>query len=139
MSTPKDLVAEYYAAFNRRDLEIYARLFTANCELVAPGIRVTGIDAMRTFDLAWSSAFSEGRIENLRMLESDGVVLAGNWFHGGTHVRPLPTPAGAIPPNGRTFHAPYCATFEFDGERIQRQRIVFDADYVPVALGAARG
>ena len=136
MRTHTDVIAEYYAAFNRREQEVYARLFTKDCELVAPGVQVTGIDAMRTFDKAWNSAFSEARIESLRMMESEGAVLSGNWFHGGTHTQPLQTPAGAIPALGRSFAAPYCATFEFDGERIKTQRIVFDADYVPAALGA---
>jgi hypothetical protein len=106
-----------------------------DCELVAPGVQVTGVEAMRTFDQAWSSAFSEARIESMRMMESDGAVLSGNWFHGGTHKQPLQTPAGAIPATGRSFAAPYCAMFEFDGDRIKTQRIVFDADYVPTALG----
>src|SRR4029077_13984711 len=126
MSTHKDVVAEYYAAFNRRDPEVYARLFTKDCELVAPGVQVTGIDAMRTFDQAWSSSFSEARIESMRMMESEGAVLSGNWFHGGTHTQLLQTPAGAIPASGRNFEAPYCAMFEFDGDRIKTQRIVFD-------------
>ncbi len=94
-----------------------------------------GIEAMRTFDLTWSSAFSEARIESMRMMESDGAVLSGNWFHGGTHTQSLHTPAGAVPATGRRFEAPYCAMFEFDGDRIKTQRIVFDAGYVPTALG----
>jgi hypothetical protein len=135
MSTHTNVVAEYYAAFNRRDPEVYGRLFTKDCELVAPGVRVTGVDSMRTFDQGWSSAFSEARIESMRMMESEGAVLSGNWFHGGPQTQPLRTPAGTIPATGRSFEAPFCTMFEFDGDRIKTQRIVFDADYVPAALG----
>ncbi len=135
MSTHQQLVAEYYAAFNRRDPGVYARLFTTDCALVAPGIHLSGVDAVREFDKGWSAAFSEARIESLRMQETNGTVMSGNWFHGGRHVQPLHTAAGSIPPTGHTFEAPYCAMFEFDGDRIKTQRIVFDADYVPVLLG----
>jgi ketosteroid isomerase-like protein len=135
MKMHTDIVAEYYDAFNRRDTEVYARLFTPDCEIVAPGVQLRGIDAMRQFDAGWSQPFAEGRIESLRMTETDGAVVSGNWFHGGTHVQPLQTPAGTIPASGRNFQAPYCAMFEFEGDRIKTQRIVFDPDFVPRALG----
>jgi ketosteroid isomerase-like protein len=135
MQTPTQIVTAYYEAFNRRDHAVYSRLFTADCRLVAPGVEASGIETVKAFDHAWSSAFSEARIESLRMVECDGAVLAANWFHGGTHTQPLQTGAGVIPPAGRTFEAPYCARFEFDGDRIKTQQIAFDADYVPAALG----
>jgi ketosteroid isomerase-like protein len=68
LSTQTDPVNQYCAAFNRRDADPYARMFTADCELVAPGMRVTGIDAMRTFDRARSSAFDKGRIKTQRVV-----------------------------------------------------------------------
>src|SRR5262245_18947702 len=74
MSTHSRLVAEYYTAFNRRDADIYARLFTNDCQLLAPGIQVSRIEALRAFDQAWSFAFSEARVESLRMSETDGAV-----------------------------------------------------------------
>jgi len=136
MHTHKDVVTEYYAGFNRRDPDIYARLFTKDCELIAPGLRLNGPDALREFDRGWTSAFADGRIENLHLGDTDGAVLASNWFHGGKHVQPLQTPAGSIPASGRNFQVPYSAMFEFDGGRIKTQRITFDADVVPALLGA---
>lgn len=135
MRTHTDVIVEYYGAFNRRDREVYARLFTKNCKLVAPAVQLEGIEAMRAFDQTWSSVFSEARIESLRMAESNGALLSCNWFHGGTHIQPLQTPAGLIAATGRSFEAPYTATFEFEGDRIETQRIVFDAAYIPAALG----
>ena len=137
MSSHQNLVAEYYAAFNARDAAAYGRLFTADCLIAAPGMTGRGVEAVRQFDAVWSSAFSEARIETLRGAESDGVVLVSNWFHGGTHVGPLQTPAGSIPATGRQFSAPYCATFEFTGDRISAQRVVFDEHSIPHALGLA--
>jgi hypothetical protein len=135
MSTHKDVVAEYYAAFNRRNPQVYNSLFTPDCIIAAPGMEGSGVDTLKAFDHVWASAFSEARIESLRMSESDDTVLSSNWFHGGTHVQPLQTAAGVIPASGRSFSAPYCTSFQFDGDRIKAQRLVFDAGFLATALG----
>ena len=135
MSRPEDIVRKYYEAFNARDFEAYARLFTADCVTEAPGVSVRGVDGVRAFDRGWMDAFPAARIESMRMTAAGDVVVTVNWFHGGKHEGTLHTPMGDIPASGATFEAPYCSRFEIADDRIKLQRLLFETDFVPLKLG----
>jgi hypothetical protein len=136
MSKHEDTVRRYYSAFNARDFEAYASLFTADCFIEAPGVTARGIDAMRGFDRVWTGAFPEARLENLRMTTAGNYVLAGNWIHGGPQRGPLTGPGGTLPPLGKVLSAPYFTTFELEGDRIRSQKLVYATEMLPVLLGA---
>jgi hypothetical protein len=139
MGKLEDIVRRYYEAFNARDWEAYATLFTKDCVIEAPGIKLTGIDGARGFDRAWTGAFPHVRIESLRSREVAGFgVVTSNWIHGGKHDGPLKSPAGEIPPTHAEFQAPYCASFRFDGDRISQQRLLYEAESIPYLLGIAK-
>jgi len=131
----EEIVARYYAAFNARDLESYARLFTPDAEMVAPGVSARGLEAIRAFDLGWQGPFPEARVENFRMLSAGNTLVAGNWFHGGPHRGVLHAPQGDVPPTGKVLSAPYCSMFTFQGERISRQQVMYEPAWVPIQLG----
>jgi hypothetical protein len=139
MGQLEDTVRRYYDAFNARDWEAYAKLFTQDCVVEAPGIQLTGIEGARNFDRVWTSAFPKARIQSFRMREVPGYgVAASNWLDGGKHEGPLKSPAGEIPPTGADFQAPYCASFRFDGDRIKAQKLLYEAEAIPYLLGLAR-
>ena len=135
MSQAEDVVRKYYEAFNARDLEAYARLFTADCVTEAPGFSAKGLDGARGFDRGWTSAFPKARIESMRMTTKGEHVVSGNWLHGGKHEGTLHSPGGDIPATGATFDAPYCSLFQIENGRIKLQRLLFDPGFVPIALG----
>ncbi len=134
--TPEDIVRRYYDAFNKRDLDAYAKLFTEDCLVEAPGISAKGLEAMRAFDRGWMDAFPEGRIESMRMTSVGNAVATGNWFHSGPQRGPLVSPAGTIPAKGKALSAPYCTHFEIEGDRIKVQRLHYEPTIVPRMLGA---
>jgi hypothetical protein len=135
MNRPEEIVRKYYEAFNARDFEVYARLFTADCVTEAPGVSVRGVDGVRAFDHGWIGAFPAARIESMRMTTAGDVVVTGNWFHAGKHEGTLRTPAGDIPATGAPFEAPYLSRFEIADGRIKLQRLLFEPDFVPLKLG----
>jgi predicted ester cyclase len=48
-------------------------------------------------------------------------------FHGrGTHTGPLTSPAGSIPPTGRSVDIPFIQFLEFESGKIARARLYFD-------------
>jgi hypothetical protein len=134
-SSVEDVVRAYYSAFNTRDLEAYARLFTADCVTEAPGFSQRGVDGVRAFDRVWFEAFPKSRIESMRMTSVGDVVVTGNWFHGGKHEGTLRSPAGDLPATGAIFEAPYLARFHVQGGRITLQRLLLEMDFVPLKLG----
>jgi uncharacterized protein len=128
------LIARYYEAFNTRDFEAYARLFTNDCLVEAPGVELRGIDGARGFDRAFLGGLPDGKITNLHMASGTNVVLCENRFRG-THTGAWPTADGSLPPTGRTFDESYTAVFEIAGERIKRQTLRFDRLRVAEVLG----
>jgi hypothetical protein len=134
MTQLEDVVRRYYEAFNARDYEAYARLFTSDCVVTSPGVELSGLDNMRAFDQGWIAAFPDARLETLRMLTAKNTVMTSNWINGGKHKGALRTPHGEIPAKGADFRAPYCARFVMDGQRIKRQEIIFHAEALPLLL-----
>jgi hypothetical protein len=122
-------------AFNKRDLDAYAKLFASDCVIEAPGFSGRGVEAARAFDRIYLDAFPGARIDPLRMMSRGGHVASANWMQGGKHQGPLKTPAGDIPPTGAEFNVPYCASFVIEDGRIKLQRLLFEADFIPVVLG----
>jgi len=135
MSNPEQIVQTYYKAFNDRNFAIYSELFTPDCRVEAPGMSMSGIEGVRLFDRGWLEAFPHARIEAMRMTSAANSVASGNWFHAGKHLGTLKTPAGDIPPTGASFEAPYCSRFDFKDGKIALQRLLFEADFVPLKLG----
>ncbi len=136
MSQAEEIVRRYYEAFNIRNLDGYAELFTPDCVTEAPGVSVRGVEGVRGFDRVWIDAFPKARIESFRMTSVGSVVVTGNWFHAGKQEGTLRSPAGDIPATGASFAAPYCSRFDIEGGRIKLQRLLFEPDFVPLALGA---
>jgi len=125
MSQLADLVQRYYDTVNRRDYASYDRLFTTDCVVEGPGVTLEGIEGARAFDKVWLTAMPDGQIVNLHKTATGHMVMCENRFRG-THLGPLVTADGTLPPSGRPFDEPYMAAFEFQGERIKRQTLHFD-------------
>jgi ketosteroid isomerase-like protein len=135
MSNLEQIVRTYYQAFNERNFSVYSELFTADCVVEAPGMSLRGLEGVEQFDRGWLQAFPNARIESLRMTHMAGTVVTGNWFNGGKHLGTLKSPLGDIPATGLDFDAPYCSRFDFRGGKVVLQRLLFEADFVPLKLG----
>ena len=135
MLTEHEKIARaYYQAFNARDWEAYSRLCTPDCVIDAPGVSLRGVDAVRAFDQGWVRAFPQAQIECVRSTDSGERVLFASWIHGGRHDGPMKTPEGEVPATGAVLDAGYAATFEFEGDRIRLQRVIYDPAYVKSLL-----
>jgi hypothetical protein len=135
MSNLQQLVQTYYQAFNSRNFNVYAELFTADCVVEAPGVSLSGHEGLRAFDRGWLEAFPNARIETLRMTTAGDELVTGNWFNGGEQLGVLRTPAGDIPPTKAVFEAPYCSRFQVQNGKIKLQRLLYEPDFLPLKLG----
>ena len=126
----------YYEAFNARELDRYAELFTQDVEVIASGgIRMHGVDAMREFDRSWHTAFPDNVITLTSQTQDGSTVVSENVFTG-THTGVLSTPAGDIPPTGSNVVGEYVAVLRFAADgKISSFRAYLDRMELLEALG----
>lgn len=134
--TPERRARLVYDAFNARDLDLLAEQYAADGEILTQptGERFAGRSEVRRYMERWIAGFPDGRVT------IDYVVAAGDTvvieFRGrGTHTGTLATPAGPVPPTGRTAEVAFCEVLEFANGRIVRHRSYYDAATLARQLG----
>src|SRR5919201_3666514 len=108
-----------YEAFNDRD-------FDRAVKLIADEARWTNVPTGDTFDGGegfrrnyeqWSGAFPDGRCEDIKVRAGDDFAVVE--FTGrGTNTGPLTSPAGEMPPTGRSVEIRFCDISEIKNGKI---------------------
>lgn len=89
-------------AFNARDLSLWQRQLADTFTASYPGLRDCRNGEMaRAFNAPFLAAFSDLHFQIHRAV-ADGDRAIYLWTGRGTHDGPLVTPAGTIPPSGKT-------------------------------------
>lgn len=136
-ATAADVARQHYDLYNAREFDRAAdSLIAPDAEWVnmSTGQTFRGPDGYRQFVGGWSGAFPGSRIEDLRISGSDDIVVAE--FRGrGEHAGPLPTPAGVLPPTGRSIDVRFCEVIEVRDGQITRARLYFDSATLMRQLG----
>jgi ketosteroid isomerase-like protein len=102
---------------------------------VPTGQTFRGHEGMREFMQGWVDAFSDGTTEDTTA--SAGEEFGVTEFVGrGTHDGPLISPAGEIPPTGRSVEFNLCEAYRFRGGKIVSGHTHFDSLGLMAQLGA---
>jgi steroid delta-isomerase-like uncharacterized protein len=100
----------------------------ADCEMidVPSGMILRGPEGMKQFLTVFATAFPDSRAEitNLFATEEHAVVEV---ILRGTHTGVMYSPAGELPPSGRTVALRACEVFEFRDRKITRHATYYDA------------
>jgi predicted ester cyclase len=137
MTNPKDLVERGTKLFNAHDVEGLLDLYAPHAEVHASGGMVAkGRTEIKKFTQSWIQGFPDVKLHSERLLVSGSTVIEEGIFIG-THTGAFPTPMGDIPPTGRRVEGPYVDIFDFEGEKIVRDRLVFDRMQLMEQLGLA--
>ncbi|MEZ5920726.1 MAG: ester cyclase [Parvularculaceae bacterium] len=119
-------IRDHMEAENRLDFDAAIATFDhPRYELVGGDQTFDGEEAVRDYYQLSRRAFPDQRNELISIREAGDAIITEFWLMG-THKGPLPTPAGEIPPTGKSFRLRMCAIFEFEGEKIAAERIYFD-------------
>jgi steroid delta-isomerase-like uncharacterized protein len=134
------MVRAVYDAYNRNDFEAAVALHGADTEtvVVPTGQVLPGHDGVRQYMGSWATAFPGSRVEVRNVVASDDgavVEFVGRGVHGG----PLQTPAGTIPPTGRTVEIPFCDVWRVRDGKLAGSHVYFDVLTILGQLGVAPG
>ncbi len=93
---------------------------------VPSGMIFRGPDGLKQFLLGFSTAFPESSVEvtNVFTTEEHAVV---EFIGRGTHTGVLHSPAGDIPPTGRSFELRFCDVYQLRNGKIARHATYYDA------------
>jgi steroid delta-isomerase-like uncharacterized protein len=123
-------------AYNKRDWDGAIALTTPEVTFVnvATGQTFQGPEGVRRFLQGWAAAFPDSRVETtLVVADEQGAVME---FRGrGTQTGPLQSPAGDIPPTGRSVDVPFAQVVELQEGKIARARLYFDSMTLLQQLG----
>jgi steroid delta-isomerase-like uncharacterized protein len=112
--------------FNAHDIEGFADVVADDVVFQAPGgMRGEGKAACVEFYGGWWSAFPDGHVEVHRLHIIDDVVVEEGTFTG-THQGVLRTPAGEVPPTGRSVSLEYIQVLRFREGKHVSFNLMFD-------------
>jgi len=135
----KAVVRDHMEGENRLDFDAVIETFKRpRYELIGSGGVFDGkAEVRRYFELS-RMPFPDQRNEPIALTAMENGVLAEFWLMG-THLGPLKTPAGDIPPTGKSFRVRMAALFLFDdgGDGIVCERVYFDQLSILAQLGLA--
>ena len=131
------LARDAVGAFNDGDWDGFTAQLTANTvynelgtqrSLKGPG------EILEAFQ-GWKQAMPDvkGTVTN-SFASGNTVVLEVSWR--GTQTGPLVSPAGTIPPSGKSQTTPSAWIFEYDGDKIRESRNYFDIMTLLTQIGA---
>jgi len=125
------LVREHMDSENRHDFDATIATFAhPRYELIATGEVYDGEAAVRGYYASSRTAFPDQRNEVIALHHTDdGVIVEFDLL--GTHSGPL---AGMVA-TGHEFRCRMIALFGFDGDRIDCERVYFDAGTILRQLG----
>lgn len=130
-------VRESIVAFNRGDAAAYASRYAEDATLIGPFFPepLVGRAAIEETTKMMRSAFPGMHWTIVSLLE-DGDHVACELHIEGTHEGALPTPAGEIPPTGRSVSIDTSEILVFDGEgRVVEHREYMDPGAFMTQLG----
>jgi steroid delta-isomerase-like uncharacterized protein len=129
---PQQVVADFLAAFGRRDVEAIGKVCSDDIVESLPGTPpLEGIDSELAFISSLFAAFPDMEIEVTRLIAVDQVVAAA-WTRRGTFTG---ADFQGLPANGARFESPAAGFFEVEAGVIKRLTVYTDMNKLGRDLG----
>jgi steroid delta-isomerase-like uncharacterized protein len=120
-----ELVRRHYANMSRGDVEADRQIMSTDVVTVDPSGTIKGLEGFLEHERVFARALPDARAELIRAVEAGDIVMAEGVFSG-THTGPLATPAGEVPPTGKTLHLEFADVFVMRDGLIVEHHIYYD-------------
>lgn len=134
MGRNADTVHANQEHFNNRDWDALVAAVADECVFIdGQGQVLRGKDGIRAYSQGWVTAFSDGKVTDVRIYDAGDTVVT-EFVGRGTHDGPL----GPIPATGKSVSLPYVEISHFDADgKITSGRAYFDMLGLMTQLGVA--
>jgi steroid delta-isomerase-like uncharacterized protein len=137
MEHPNAAIARrIYEGFNDRDFDRGLAVVATDAAWtnLPTGDTFHGRDDFRRNYVQWSTAFPDGRCEDVHVVATDDYAVV-EFIGRGSNTGPLQTPEGEIPPTGRRVDIPFCDVMRIEDGLITNGRSYFDMATMMRQLG----
>jgi predicted ester cyclase len=136
MGEPTDVMRRKVAAFNAHDAAALGAVFSPDVHKEVNGMVLHGSNqVVAYFSVLWE-AFPDLQLTTEGVVEAGSVVATRGRAHG-THLGTLPTPAGNVPPTGRSVALTFADDYDVRDGVIVRSHLHFDQLTMLEQLGLA--
>ncbi len=131
-------VRAVYDGFNTGDVPLLLSLVTDDFALqdVALGMSWHGKQGWGEWLQNWATSLPDAQT-HIDSIMAEGDVIVTEHTGRGTHTGPLNTPAGTIPPTGKTIELKFAEFFIMRGDKIKIMRAYWDTGTLMRQLGLA--
>ena len=132
-----DIAKSQISAYNQKDWTAVAAVLAPGCvyDEVATHRRVQGVNDIMAAWRGWATAIPDSKASfDSVSVSGNTVTLELTWR--GVQTGPLETPAGALPPSGRSMDIRACQVVEVSDGKVQSIRHYFDMATLLQQLGA---
>ena len=133
-----DIAKSQISAYNQKDWTAVAAVLAPGCvyDEVATHRRVQGVNDIMAAWRGWATAIPDSKASfDSVSVSGNTVTLELTWR--GVHTGPLETPAGALPPSGRSMDIRACQVVDVSDGKVQSIRHYFDMATLLQQLGAS--
>ena len=135
--TAREAFEQGTATFNAHDIAGFAAVLADDVTFVAPGgLRGEGKPACADFYGGWFAAFGDARVD-VDQVHFIGDIAVEEGTFTGTHDGVLRSPAGEIPPTGRSVRLDYIQVIRYRDGKHASFNLMFDRLLMLEQLGLA--
>ncbi|MDQ1677528.1 MAG: hypothetical protein QOC93_2672 [Actinomycetota bacterium] len=136
MDDNASIARKFYESWNARDFAYGEKHTAPECEIVIVGSGDTlrGPEGARQFATMWADAFPDGKTTVDRLIAAGDEVVV-EYTGRGTQTGPFTTPAGSIPPTGRSVTLNLCDVMVIRDGLLRSQHTYVDTASLLMQLG----
>lgn len=134
MTSPKEIVDRWVAAYNARDWAAYKEVLSPDCVIDLGSRRLQGIQQVIEDDRSLVEACPDVRAVNLREAVSGSLVMREDRATG-TFTKPWHRAAGDIAPTGKRFDVTFAVVIEVENGKVVASRFYSDPAILVAQLG----
>jgi predicted ester cyclase len=134
MTDAATLAERMFAVIDGQRWADFDTVMHPDVELTSPFATLHGAAEWAQFARSFAAALPDGGHTVTRVVQSgERFAVEGRW--SGTHTGPLATPAGQVPPTGRSVTLPFCATGRQRDGRVSAVTLYLDQLAMSAQLG----
>jgi steroid delta-isomerase-like uncharacterized protein len=134
MGASRQVAEQLYAAIAAHDPHALDVLCAPGCNMIEPGVNLTGGGQISAYMQTFFTAFPDLRIEVESMVEVGDAVATEVRFVG-THTGPLAGPDGELPATGKRVDLPGADFMSVSNGKVTSWRVYYDTGTFMSQLG----